>query len=87
MDCDGKQKLVDRKGVEFTVLCHKKQYSSLLNSMPLYLADKMLPPLDFITLYFTTESPEACRKIEMAYRNGDAPEGNFTRGLYYRELL
>jgi hypothetical protein len=31
LGCDGRRQLTDRQGEKFTVLCHRKQFSSLLN--------------------------------------------------------
>lgn len=85
-NCDGKPSLRDRRGVDFPVLCHQRQFTTLLNSVPLYLADQDMRGLDFLTLYFTLESPVTCRSIEQAYWDGLPAEGAYTRGLYYREL-
>ncbi len=83
--CGGKKSLVDRMGIEFPVVCGGG-YSQILNSRPIYMADRKKETAfaAFNLLYFTTESPEECEKIFEAYRNEAAPEGEFTRGLYYR---
>ncbi|MBQ7115914.1 MAG: U32 family peptidase [Clostridia bacterium] len=85
--CNGKSTLTDRKGIEFPLLCHNKKYSVLHNSVPLYIGDKSLLNLDFVTFYFTIEDKKECEKIYQAYLNGKAPEGKKTNGLYNRELL
>ncbi|HZJ75969.1 MAG TPA: U32 family peptidase, partial [Clostridia bacterium] len=41
--CDGKPILTDKNGVSFTLLCQEKRNFALLNSVPLYIADKSLP--------------------------------------------
>lgn len=85
--CKGKTYLTDRKGIKFPVICRSRNYSVLLNSVPMYIGDKTLPSLDFVTLYFTTESSEQCAEIFEAFRKKDTIEGKKTNGLYSRELL
>ena len=84
----------DRKGEEFPIICHKGCIAELLNSKPLYMADKIedlkKTGAERIKLLFTTESPKQCAKIVGIYN--DALRGNvtslrentFTRGHYYR---
>ena len=85
--CTGRPELVDRKGVVFPMICHDRRYTTLLNSVPLYLGDKALPPFDFVTLYFTTEDTNACRRVFEGFRRGEAPWFDRTSGLAYRTLL
>ena len=85
--CDGRPELVDRKGVTFPMICHDRRYTTLLNSVPLYLGDKALPPFDFVTLYFTTEDRETCRRVFDGFRRGEAPWFDRTSGLAFRTLL
>ncbi len=87
LKCKGKSVLTDRKGIEFPLLCQNKKYSVLHNSIPLYIGDKNLTNLDFVTLYFTIEDKKDCEKIYQAYLNCKAPDGKKTNGLYNRELL
>ena len=87
LKCNGKSVLTDRKGIEFPLLCQSKKYSVLHNSVPLYIGDKNLSSLDFVTFYFTIEDKKECEKIYQAYLNGKAPDGKKTNGLYSRELL
>lgn len=84
--CTGFSMLKDRKGFSFPVICHQKKYFTLLNSLPLDIADKYIAPLDFLTLYFTCESKEQCRQVLHRYIKGEAPATISTGGLYYREL-
>ncbi len=81
--CGGQASLTDRKGVEFPVMCGGG-CSELLNSVPLYTADR--PDLTdgwaFLYLHFTDETPEQVRQIIKSYRTGEKPQGRFTRGLY-----
>ena len=86
-NCAGRPELVDRRGVIFPMICHDRRYTTLLNSVPLYLGDKSLPPFDFVTLYFTTEDRETCRRVYEGYRRGEAPWFDRTSGLAFRTLL
>lgn len=87
-ECDGKGFITDRKGVKFPVRC-TVGVSELLNSVPIWLADRTreLSGLDYIYLRFDDESPEEARRVIDAYLKGAEPSGEFTRGLYYREVL
>ena len=85
--CEGRPELVDRKGVVFPMICHDRRYTTLLNSVPLYLGDKSLPPFDFVTLYFTTEDRLTCRQVCEGFRRGAAPWFDRTSGLAFRTLL
>ena len=86
--CAEQSTLTDRMNKQFSVVCRNRAYSQLLNSVPLYLADKQeqLGNLDFITLYFTTEDSEACKAIAGQYETQAPLVGPFTRGLYFRSL-
>ncbi len=85
--CRGVSYLTDRKNVKFPLLCHKKKFSVLHNSVPLYIGDKVSDNLDFKVIYFTLESQEECKKIYEAALLGKNIQGNKTNGLFYRELL
>ena len=85
--CNGASYITDRKGINFPVLCHNKEYSVLLNSVPLYVGDRAPVNVDFYELYFTNESPEECSLIFSAFKNGENVPGQKTNGLYFRELL
>lgn len=87
LNCTGNTVLTDRKGIDFPFLCHNKKYGVLHNSVPLYIGDKNLRNLDFVTFFFTVESKKECKKIFDAYLNNRNPEGKKTNGLYSRELL
>ncbi len=81
--------LTDRKGVTFPLACGSGG-TELLNAVPLYLADRLsaLPPLDFLYLHFTDETPAAVSRILRDYRTGAAaPPPSYTRGLYTRGVL
>lgn len=90
--CNQKRFLTDRKGVRFPLVC-RFGCADLLNSVPLYLGDKLssLPSPDFVTLYMTDESQSDVRRLASVFReatNGNPlpPEsvlqGGFTRGLF-----
>ena len=84
--CDGHRCLKDRQGVEFPVLCHRRQYSVLLNPVPLYVGDKPLSGLDYGVVWFSTEEREECREIwNRCLERGPWP-GNRTNGPYYRRI-
>lgn len=84
--CDGRRCLKDRQGVEFPVLCQRRQYSVLLNPVPLYVGDKPLSGLDYGVVWFSTEKREECREIwNRCLKRGPWP-GNRTNGPYYRRI-
>ena len=62
-------------------------YSEILNSVPLYAADRSVPKLDFETLYFTIESGAQCRHVFDLYREKAPADFPRTAGLYFRELF
>ena len=82
--CNGESRITDRRRVEFPIECGERRFSSLLNSVPIYIANKRLPQVDFLTLYFTNESPQEAGRIIKAYRHGDKPWFERSGGLYYR---
>lgn len=86
-NCPGKGNIKDRKGKEFTYLCFEKKFGTLLNSVPLYVADKDFFGIDFMTLWFTTENTETCKKIFDMFKNSEPADFEKTNGLYFRELL
>ena len=83
--CGGKGGLVDRTGTVFPLACGEG-YTELLNSVPLYFADRLqeLPKLPFWLLYFTTETAEEVAQTVAAYRTGATAPRHITRGLYRR---
>ncbi|MBQ6830619.1 MAG: U32 family peptidase [Clostridia bacterium] len=82
-DCGGRSHLVDRKGVKFPVTCGGG-CSELLNSVPLYTADRpdLTDGWTFLYLHFTDETPERVAQVLREYREGGQPPQAFTRGLY-----
>lgn len=86
-NCPGKGKIKDRMGKEFSYVCFEKKFGTLLNSVPLYVADKDFFGIDFITLWFTEEKPEDCKKIYNMFKEKSSADFDKTNGLYFRELL
>lgn len=80
--------LFDKTGRSFEVKCSKK-YVEVLNSEPLYLADKLsdFDSMDFVTLMFHKESPQEINETIRKYKSSAPCEGKLTRGLYYRGIL
>ena len=85
--CKGRSVLTDRKGIRFPLVCHEKQYTTLLNALPLCATDKAPLPVDFVTLSFTTESPDEIRALLPRLLSGAPIGGAHTNGLLYREVL
>ena len=79
--------LKDRKNENFSVICNGMT-SFVLNSKPIYMADKLTQLEDAgvktAILRFTDESPAQCLKIINAFLRGARPEDEFTRGHFYR---
>lgn len=84
--CGGNSTLTDRKGIVFPLLCSEKRYTTLLNSVPLYIGDRNLTGLDFAALYFTTESRSRCETVLDLMLDHLPFDADRTGGLYYREL-
>ncbi len=87
-ECGKSSVLVDRMGVEFPVVC-KNGCSFILNSRPLWVADKKneMRNLDFGLIYFTTETEDECQKAIENVKNSAQPQGEFTRGMYFKGVL
>lgn len=80
--------LTDRKGIQFPVVCSPYPCVEILNSVPLYMADRMKEiKTDFIHFYFTDESLEEIENILLLYKNEAKADFDYTRGLYYRGVL
>ena len=77
--------IVDRTGARMALQC-LGGYSQLLNSVPLYLGNRMdrFPGVGFAQLYFTLEDSQACEEMVRRFRNGEPAPGPATGGLYYR---
>ena len=85
--CQGSPVVSDRKGATFPLVCRDRRYSTLLNSVPLYLADKPLPPLDFYAVYLTNESRGQAGELIRSVLAHESPAGPHTTGLAFRKLL
>ena len=87
-NCDKNGVLVDRLGVEFPVRC-RMGYSELLNSVPLWLADKtkQIKGIDYQILYFTRETPDRVNEVINAYKNGNSADCKHTRGIAFRGVV
>lgn len=88
--CGERVYLKDRRNERFPLMCAPGCYCVVLNSKPLYMADKMRDfntlPIDIYRFEFTFETEEECKKIIDAYKKGIniMKENSFTRGHYYR---
>lgn len=86
--CGRKGTLTDRKGIKFPVVCSPYPCVEILNSVPLYMGDRMREiKTDFIHFYFTDESTKEIEKIIALYQNGSRADFDYTRGLYYRGVF
>ena len=92
-------KLKDRKREEFPIVCSKGCIAKLLNSKPIFMADKIADlkklKINSIRLIFTVEKFAQCDKIIDMYKralNGEKnvqsmTENTYTRGHFYRGVL
>ena len=85
-NCTGRPVVTDRMQKTFPLVCHGRRFTTLHNSVPLYLGHKARPAFDFETLYFTVESPQECKEILEAYKQGQPPAFAHTTGLAFRVL-
>lgn len=87
-ECNKQGKLTDRKGYEFPVICSDYPCVEILNSVPIYMLDRMSEiKTDFAHFYFSTESVKDVEKIIHMYEAGEKPDFKYTRGLYQRGAL
>ena len=84
-ECKRESEITDRMGISFPVRCHMG-YSEILNSRPIYMADRLheIPDCDIFFFNFTTETKQEVNDVMNAYYNEEKPRGEFTRGLLYR---
>ena len=59
----------------------------MLNSVPLYLADKQLPSIDYYAVYLTTETAEQAQDLIRSVYRKEPYTGEHTTGLAFRNLL
>ena len=87
-ECARNGKLTDRKGYEFEVICSQYPCVEILNSVPIYMLDRMREvKTDFAHFYFSTETKKDIEKIIKMYESGEKPTFKYTRGLYQRGTL
>lgn len=85
-ECEGR--LTDRKGYDFPVICSKYPCVEMLNSVPVYMLDRMNEiKTDFAHFYFSTESLNQVENIIELYKSGKKPDFKYTRGLYQRGAM
>ena len=84
-ECKRHSSITDRKGISFPVRC-SMGYSEILNSRPVYMADRLneIKNNDFLFFNFTVETKDETNEIMNAYYSEKKPDGDFTRGLLYR---
>ena len=84
-ECRRESEITDRMGIKFPVRCYMG-YSEILNSRPIYMADRLheIPNCDILFFNFTTETKCEVANVMNAYYNEEKPQGEFTRGLLYR---
>ena len=84
-ECNRESYITDRMGIRFPVKCNMG-YSEILNSRPIYMADRMgeIPDCDIMFFNFTTESKYEVESVISAYENEEKSTSEFTRGLLYR---
>lgn len=84
-ECNKNGRLTDRKGMEFPVVCSDYPCVEILNTVPVYMLDRLREVnTDFIQFIFTTESKSEAESILSLYERGEKPDFKLTRGLYYR---
>lgn len=87
-ECKRNSSITDRKGISFPVRCFMG-YSEILNSRPIYMADRLgeIKNNDFLFFNFTVETKDEVTEIMNSYYNEKSPDGDFTRGLLYRGAI
>ena len=84
--CQGRSTLTDRTGASFPLLCYDRQFTTVLNSVPLHIGGKAQAPVDFKLLYFTLETEEECLRIAREILTDRESALSRTGGLYYRSV-
>ncbi len=86
--CDGTlchATMTDRTGTKFPVVGLPDCSNIILNSVPLYMADRRdflsSVPADRLHFIFTVESRDECAAVIEAYKNGTAPKDNAVRRI------
>lgn len=85
--CKKRGAVKDRMGISFPVCC-KNGYCEILNSKVTYLADRLNElNVKYLLLSFEKESKKEIEETVRKYKSGSGPDGDYTRGLYFRNLL
>lgn len=89
-NCQGR--ITDRMGYNFPVICSKYPCTEILNSVPVYMLDRMNEiKTDFAHFYFSTETKEQVENIISLYEQNKIkktkPDFKYTRGLYQRGAI
>lgn len=89
-NCQGR--ITDRKGYNFPVICSKYPCVEILNSVPVYMLDRMKEiKTDFAHFYFSTETVKQVESVISLYQQNKTkktkPDFKYTRGLYERGAL
>ncbi len=80
--------LKDRMGYEFPVICSPYPCTEILNSVPIYMLDRVNEiKTDFIHFFFSTETKQEIENIIRLYENRKKPDFKYTRGLYNRGVI
>lgn len=101
--CGGTFYLKDRKNEKFLIMCNGKKSctNTLLNSKPVYMADKaedlIKANIKYLRLVFTDENEYECETVLKAYTDAFSKkefknpeflgENKFTRGHFYRGVM
>lgn len=86
--CGGKNKLTDRKGIDFTLMC-SFGCTEVLNPDALVLSDRLsrFENIDFASLHFTYEKRSEREEILEMYERRRKPDFKCTAGLYFRGVM
>lgn len=98
--CDNgisQNKLIDRMNEHFELVCGEGCFCELLNSKPIFMADKLVYlkkcNVKYMRLDFTTEDENECAYIINIYKNAlydnkitKMEENTFTRGHFYKKV-
>ncbi|MBR2471670.1 MAG: U32 family peptidase, partial [Clostridia bacterium] len=90
-DChNGNYTLNDRKNESFAILKNSPSACNILNSKPIYMAERMnelkYSNCSYFNFLFTTETADECKHILELYKSGLPFDKPFTRGHFYRGI-
>ena len=84
-ECGKKGRLTDRMGYEFPVVCSSYPCVEMLNSVPLYMLDRLDEiRVQRLHFYFSTETQSEVADVIDKIGNRKKPDYKYTRGLYQR---